>query len=485
MEQIYYLGIRDIHEGLIHKQFSARELVSSFLSRIHELDDSLHAFITITEKQALQAAVKIDEKITRGENVRVLEGVPYSLKDLFCTLGIQTTAGSKILEGFVPPYDATSVKRLKEEGSVLLGKNTEDEFGHGSSSENTGFAVPRNPWDSQRVAGGSSGGSAVSVASGLAVFALGTDTGGSVRQPSSLSGCVGLKPTYGRISRYGVIAMASSLDTVGILARSVEDVAFVLQVLAGKDRYDSTLPDVPVPDYVAQLSQNVRGLTVGVPDEYFGEGLEDGVRKSVEQGIEVLRKLGMEVKPVHLPHTKYAVAAYYIICPSEVSANMARYDGIKYGSTAKDAETLMDIYLESRSRGFHQEVKRRIMIGTYALSSGYYDAYYLKAQKIRTLVMKDFEKAFEEVDVLVAPVSPSVAFKIGEKTDNPLAMYLNDSLTIPANLAGICAISIPCGFSDGLPVGMQILGPQFGEDRILQVAHAFQKMTDFHLQHPN
>ncbi|MBI2463927.1 Asp-tRNA(Asn)/Glu-tRNA(Gln) amidotransferase subunit GatA [Candidatus Peregrinibacteria bacterium] len=484
MEQLCYLGIRDIHEGLTQKQFSAVELVSSFFSHIHDFNPSLNAFITLTEKQALESAVKIDEKIARSHGLNLLEGVPYCLKDLFCTLGIQTTAGSKILEGFLPPYDATSVKRLKAAGGILLGKNTEDEFGHGSSSENTGFSVPRNPWDKKRVAGGSSGGSAVSVASGFSVFALGTDTGGSVRQPASLSGCVGLKPTYGRISRYGVIAMASSLDTVGILARSAEDVAFVLQILAGKDRYDSTLPDVSVPDYGAYLSQDVHGLKVGVPEEYFGEGLEDGVRKAVEQGIDVLKKLGMEVKPVHLPHTKYGVAAYYIICPSEVSANMARYDGIKYGSTAKDAETLMDVYLESRSRGFHPEVKRRIMIGTYALSSGYYDAYYLKAQKIRTLVKQDFEKAFEEVDILAAPVSPTVAFKIGEKTDNPLAMYLNDSLTIPANLAGICALSLPCGFSEGLPVGFQLLGPQFGEDRILQVAHAFQKVTDFHLQHP-
>lgn len=485
MEDFFYFGIREIHEGLKAKQFSATELVAALLKRIETLESKLQAFITIVPELALHAAATVDQKIARAEDFGLLEGIPMSLKDLFCTRGVQTTAGSKILEGFVPPYDAAVVSRLNVQGTILLGKNTEDEFGHGSSSENTGFSVPRNPWNFERVAGGSSGGSAVAVASGEVAFALGTDTGGSVRYPASLCGCVGLKPTYGRISRYGVIAMASSLDTVGILARSCEDVALVLQVIAGRDMLDSTTPDRSVPDYISFLDRSVRGMKVGVPEEYFGEGLDAGVRSCVEAAIDVLKSLGMEVRSVQLPHTRYGVAAYYIICPSEVSANMARFDGIKYGPTVQDAENLMDVYCQSRARGFHPEVKRRIMIGTYALSSGYYDAYYLKAQKIRTLVRQDFDRAFEEVDVLVAPTSPTLAFKIGEKVNDPLSMYLNDSLTIPASLAGISGLSVPCGFVSGLPVGLQILGPQFGEERVLQVGNAYEKETRWHTKkHP-
>ncbi|MBI5755001.1 Asp-tRNA(Asn)/Glu-tRNA(Gln) amidotransferase subunit GatA [Candidatus Peregrinibacteria bacterium] len=474
MHNFSTFSIQQIHKGLSAKRFSCVELVEAYLQRVHELDSKLNAFITVTAEDAHEKARAVDAKIARGEQIGLLEGVPMSLKDLFCTKGVQTTAGSKILEGFVPPYDATSVARLKSAGAVLLGKNTEDEFGHGASSENTGFSVPRNPWDTSRVAGGSSGGSAVAVTTGMAVFALGTDTGGSVRQPAALCGCVGLKPTYGRISRYGVIAMASSLDTVGILARSSQDIAVVLSTIAGKDPLDSTLPDVAVPDYLAVFKKSVRGMKVGIPEEYFGEGLEDGVRKRVEEAVRTLESLGMIVKQVSLPHTKYGVAAYYIICPSEVSANMARYDGIKYGPTANDARDLSEVYFRSRSRGFHPEVQRRIMIGTYALSTGYYDAYYLKAQKIRTLVKQDFEEAFGEVDVLAAPVSPTVAFQLGEKSQDPLAMYMSDVFTIPASLAGMPAVSVPCGMSDGLPVGLQIIGPQFGEERILTVANAFE-----------
>ncbi len=483
MSDLHYLGISDLKNGFLTRKFSVTEVLQASLASVHAFESQLQAFITLTSDQALYQAKEIDAKIARGESLRSLEGIPMSLKDLFCTLGVQTTAGSKILEGFIPPYDATSVKRLKEEGSVLVGKNTEDEFGHGSSSENTGFKIPRNPWDLERVAGGSSGGSAVAVTIGASVFALGTDTGGSVRYPASLCGCVGLKPTYGRISRYGVIAMASSLDTVGILARTCCDVAYVLQAIAGRDDFDSTTPDVHVPDYLAELQKDVPGMTIGIPQEYFGEGLEDGVRKCVEDGVKVLESLGMKIKKISLPHTKYGVAAYYIICPSEVSANMARYDGVRFGPSYQ-AENLYDMYLENRSRGFHPEVKRRIMIGTYALSSGYYDAYYLKAQKVRTLVKQDFEQAFRDVDVLIAPVSPTVAFKLGEKTNDPLAMYLNDSLTIPLSLAGMCSISVPCGFSSTLPVGFQIMGPQFAEERILQVGHAYQNVTDWHTRHP-
>ena len=396
-----------------------------------------------------------------------------------------STGGSKVLDNFTPPYDATAVKRMKAQGTVLMGKNTEDEFGHGASSENTGYSVPRNPWDLERIAGGSSGGSAVTVASGGVIFALGTDTGGSVRQPSSMCSTTGLKPTYGRISRFGVMPMASSLDTVAMVGRTAEDISYILQELAGHDYYDSTTPEVPVPDYTKFLDGDIKGMKVGVPKEYFIEGIEEGVLKTVQEGIKELEKLGAEVKEISLPHTKYGVAAYYVICPCEVSANMARFDGIRFGPTAKDADELLDHYLEARSAGFHPEVKRRIMIGTYALSAGYYDAYYLKAMKVRTLVKQDFEKAFEAVDVIATPVSPFPAFKVGEKAEDPLSMYLCDVFTIPASLAGIPGLSVPAGFANNLPVGMQILGPQFKEEVILKVGDAFQRATNWHLQRPS
>lgn len=486
MEELNYLTLKKAQEGLRQKKFSAVELAEACFERAEAVEDKVQAYITrLSKEEVVKQAQKVDEKIAAGKELKSLEGIPMSFKDLFCTAGVQTTAGSKILEGFVPPYDATAVKRLKGEGVVITGKNTQDEFGHGASSENTGFAVPRNPWDLERVAGGSSGGSVAAVASGQVIFSLGTDTGGSVRQPASMCSVTGLKPTYGRISRFGVISMASSLDTVGMVGRSAEDIAQILQTLAGHDYYDSTTPEVSVPDYLAHLDGQIKGMKIGIPKEYFVEGIEKGVLEVVQQGIKELEKMGAEVKEVSLLHTKYAIAAYYIICPSEVSANMARYDGIRFGPTAKEADELLDHYLEVRSAGFHPEVKRRIMIGTYALSAGYYEAYYLKAMKVRTLVKQDFEKAFEEVDVLATPVSPFPAFKIGAKVEDPLSMYLCDVFTVPPSLAGICGLSVPAGFTEGLPVGMQILGPQFKEEVVLKVGDAFQRATDWHEKVPS
>ncbi|OGJ50973.1 glutaminyl-tRNA synthase (glutamine-hydrolyzing) subunit A [Candidatus Peregrinibacteria bacterium RIFOXYA2_FULL_33_7] len=462
------LSIREAHDGLKTKKFAAKELALASLNRIKELDDTLQAFITVCENEAMKKAEVVDKKISEGEKINVLSGIPYSAKDLFCTRGIQTTAGSKILEGFVPPYNASVIEKLENLDAVLMGKNTEDEFGHGISSENTGFKVPRNPIDPTRTAGGSSGGSAAAVKSNEVFFSLGTDTGGSVRQPASMCGIVGLKPSYGRISRYGVIAMASSLDTVGILARNVEDVAYVLENIAGQDRFDATTVPKDVPKYSEKLDLDLKNIRIGMPKEYFTDDLPKDISEVVKKAILDLEKKGAKIQEISLPHTKYGVAVYYIVCPCEVSANMSRYDGIRFGPTIKDPQDLEQMYLENRTK-FHPEVKRRIMIGTYALSSGYYDAYYLKAQKVRTLILKDFEEAFKHVDVICCPTAPYTAFKEGEKTSDPLTAYLSDVFTIPASLAGLCSLNMPCGEIDGLPVGMQIIGPQFGEERILGV----------------
>lgn len=477
------LTVRSAHQGLKDKKFSSVELTEACLARIDEVDEKIKAFITVCRDYAIKQAKEADEKIAKGEEISILEGIPMSVKDMYCTKGVQTTAGSRVLEGFVPPYDATIVKKLKEAGAVLVGKNTQDEFGHGVSSENTGFDVPHNPWNFSRVAGGSSGGSAASVSASEVFYSLGTDTGGSIRQPSAVCSVVGLKPTYGRSSRYGVVAMASSLDTMGCIGKTVSDTADVFKVMAGKDELDSTTVDMPVPDYPNLLEGDIKRLKIGVPKEYFEGGVSDDVKNIVQKAIEKLADLGAQIVDISLPHTKYGVAAYYIICPSEVSANLGRYDGVRYGPAAKDAEDLFDFYIKNRSK-FHPEVKRRIMIGTYSLSSGYYDAYYLKAQKIRTLVKKDFDEAFEKVDVIVTPTSPTVAFKIGEKVSDPLSLYMCDVLTIPASLAGICGLSLPCGFSGGLPVGLQILGPQFLEEVILKVGHIYEKATEWYRKKP-
>jgi aspartyl-tRNA(Asn)/glutamyl-tRNA(Gln) amidotransferase subunit A len=450
------------------------------LARIAAVEPQIGSFITVTPEQALADAAAADRRIAAGQ-MDVLTGIPLALKDIFLTEGIRTTCGSRILSNFVPPYSATSWERLKERGVVLLGKLNQDEFAMGSSNESSAYGLVRNPWDQTRIPGGSSGGSAAAVAARQATATLGTDTGGSIRQPASHCGCVGLKPTYGRVSRYGVIAYASSLDQVGPLTRDVTDSAIMLGALAGHDPKDSTSVDTPVPDYTAALTGNIKGLRIGLPREYFISGLDPDVQSAVDQAIQTLRSLGAEFVDISLPHTDYAVATYYLIATAEASSNLARYDGVRFGHRAEGAAGLLDMYTKSRSQGFGAEVKRRIMLGTYALSSGYYDAYYVKAQKVRTLIMQDFMRAFEGVDLILTPVAPTPAFKIGEKVDDPLQMYLSDIFTIPVNLAGTCALSVPAGFSSGgLPIGLQLIGKPFGEETILRAAHAFEQATEWH-----
>lgn len=481
MIELNQLTIEQAHQGLKTKKFSAVELTQACFSQIKKADQKLHAFVLVREKEAEEEAKKIDQKIRRGEEIKILEGIPAAIKDNFNTRGVRTTCCSKILENFVPPYDATVIKKLREQGAVMLGKTNLDEFACGGSTEHSCFGPTRNPWDLERVAGGSSGGSAAAVAAHECIYALGTDTGGSIRQPASLCGCVGLKVTYGRVSRFGVTAMASSLDTIGPLAKTVSDIALILNVIAGPDPYDSTTPPQPVPDYTKNLGQPIKGLKIGVPQEYFGEGLDPEVKEIVWEAIRQLEKQGAVIKEISLPCTKYAVAVYYIVMPAELSANLARYDGIRFGPRPKDeGKDLFDYYCAARSVGFGDEIKRRIMLGTYALSAGYYDAYYLKAQKVRTLIIRDFEKAFQEVDVMATPVSPFPAYKIGEKIGDPLAMYLADALTIPPSIAGIPGLSVPCGFTKGnLPVGLQLLAPQFQEEKVLQAGYVYEKNSDW------
>jgi aspartyl-tRNA(Asn)/glutamyl-tRNA(Gln) amidotransferase subunit A len=467
-------------------EISSEELTRAYLERIERLDPGLlQAYVTVTPELALEQARAADARRRAGDEAPLL-GVPMALKDLVLTKDIRTTCSSKILEQFVPIEDATLTKRLYAAGAVLLGKTNMDEFAMGSSTENSGFFPTRNPWgDLTRVPGGSSGGSAAAVAGRLAPFAIGSDTGGSIRQPASLCGVVGLKPTYGRVSRYGLIAFASSLDQLGPLTVDVADAALVTGVIAGHDPLDSTSLDAPVPDYSTALDGPLRGLRIGVPKEYFVAGMEPGVERAVREALDLLRGLGAELGEVSLPHTDYGLAAYYIIAPAECSANLARYDGVKYGYSAPDAESMWDGYYKTRGRGFGAEVKRRIMLGTYALSSGYYDAYYVKAQKIRTLIKQDFDAAFERFDALVTPTSPTVAFKLGEKTDDPLAMYLNDVCTLPVNLAGLPGLSLPCGLSDGLPVGLQVIGKPLDESTVFRVAHAYEQAAGGPLARPS
>ncbi len=481
---LHFLTITEAHKGLVEKQFSAVDLLKACQEQIAR-SEYLNTFITRTDDLALEQAKKVDEKIARGEEIGILEGIPSAMKDIFNTRGIRTTVASKMLENFVPPYESTPTQKLKDANYSLLGKLNLDEFACGASTENSAFGVVLNPWDKDCVAGGSSGGSASGVAAGQFFYSLGTDTGGSVRQPASLSGCIGFKPTYGRISRFGVTAMASSWDTIGIFTRSVEDAALLLNVLAGHDAYDSTTPDVKVDDYAAQLNEGVKGLKIGVPKEYFMEGVEPEVKEAVMAAIKEYEKMGATVKEVSLPMTKYGVSVYYVTMPTELSTNLARFDGIRFGHKVENADDLVDHYRKSRGEGFGSEIKRRIMVGTFVSSAGYADAYYKQALKARTLIIEDFANAFKEVDLLMAPVSPTPAFKVGEKASNPLAMYLADALTIPASAAGIPGISLPCGFTKaGLPVGLQILGPMWSESLILKAANAYEKATDWHNVHP-
>ncbi len=466
--------IDSVRDSIIEEKITATALAQDFYTRIRKEDPEIGAFLTLCEKRALAQAGLIDQMAAEGQPLPPLAGVPVGIKDVMVTSGVRTTAGSKILDNFIPPYDCTAVARLEAAGAVILGKLNCDEFAMGSSNENSAYHPVHNPRDKSRVPGGSSGGSAAAVAAEMAVATLGSDTGGSIRQPASFCGVVGLKPTYGRVSRYGLIAFASSLDHIGPFAKTVKEVALVLRTIAGRDPMDSTSADVPVPDYVAELDRPVKGLRVGVAKEYFGSGLDPEVRSAVEAAMQKLAELGCEVVPVSLPHTEYAVPTYYIVATAEASSNLARFDGVRYGFRAK-AGTLSEMYRRTRDGGFGVEVKRRIMLGTYALSAGYYDAYYLKAQKVRTLLTRDFDDAFKKVDVIAAPTAPTPAFKLGEKIDDPLAMYLADIYTVTANLAGIPGISVPCGESrEKLPIGLQLFAKHFDEATLLRVAHAYE-----------
>src|SRR5246127_3031222 len=472
------LTIESARSAVQQRKTTAVALAEAHYERIQKEDGQIGAFLTLSRERALEQADRIDRIAADGKALPPLAGVPVGIKDVMSTRGVRTTAGSKILEKYVPPYDCTAVARLEAAGAVVLGKMNCDEFAMGSSNENSGYGPVRNPRDLTRVPGGASGGSAAAVAADMAVFTLGSDTGGSIRQPASFCGVVGLMPTYGRVSRYGLIAFASSLDHIGPLTRTVKDAAIVLRTIAGRDPMDATSAEVPVPDYVAELEKPVRRLRIGVAKEYFGEGLDREVRKAVEAAIQKLAGLGCEIVPVSLPHTSYAIPTYYIVATAEASSNLARFDGVRYGYRARCARTLSDMYRRSRDEGFGAEVKRRIMLGTYALSAGYYDAYYLKAQKVRTLLTRDFDEAFTGVDVIVTPTSPTPAFKLGEKVDDPLAMYLADIYTVTADLAGIPGISVPCGETrEKLPIGMQILGRHFDEATILRVAHAYEQAS--------
>ena len=466
------LTVASARTAVLEKEITATALVDAFYARIAAEDGAIGAYLTLSKERAYRQASRIDALADKGDALPPLAGVPVAVKDVFTTQDVRTTAGSKILENFIAPYDATVVAKLEEAGAIILGKTNCDEFAMGSSNENSGFYPVHNPRDLSRVPGGSSGGSAAAVAAGTAVASLGSDTGGSIRQPASFCGVVGLMPTYGRVSRYGLIAFASSLDHPGPFGKTVKDVAMLLQVLAGRDPLDSTTADIPVPNFCGQIGQPVEGLKIGVPLEYFEDGLDPEVRAAVEFGMQELVNAGAEIIPISLPHTAYAIPTYYVIATAEASANLARYDGVRYGLRSGEAKTLSEMYRRTRDAGFGAEVKRRIMLGTYVLSAGYYDAYYLKAQRVRSLLASDFDQAFSKVDVIVTPTSPTPAFKLGEKADDPLAMYLADIFTVTADLAGVPGISIPCGKSkEGLPIGMQILGKHFDEGTILRVAH--------------
>jgi aspartyl-tRNA(Asn)/glutamyl-tRNA(Gln) amidotransferase subunit A len=479
MSDLWKLTAHEAHEGLRRREFTSVELTESVLERVARVEPTINAYITLTAELALEQAREADAKLAAG-TATPLTGIPVGVKDLIITKGVRTTAGSKMLENFIPPYDSHVYENLRRAGAVMIGKCNMDEFAMGSSTEHSAFGPTRNPWNPELVPGGSSGGSAAAVAAGECLVALGSDTGGSIRQPAALCGQVGLDPTYGRVSRYGIIAFGSSLDQVGPIGRDVEDVATMLDCIGGHDPRDSTTNPEPMPDLRHYLGRDIRGIRIGVPKEYFISGMEPGVAARIEEALALFESLGAVVdREVSLPSTEHALAVYYIIAPSEASANLARYDGVKYGFSDRSAPTMWENMEQTRAKGFGNEVKRRIMLGTYALSAGYYDAYYLKAQKVRTIISREFAEAFEKYDVLVTPTSPTVAFPLGAKVDDPFAMYLNDIYTLPASVAGLPAISVPCGFSDGLPVGMQIIGNFFDEGRILQVAHAFEQASGY------
>jgi aspartyl-tRNA(Asn)/glutamyl-tRNA(Gln) amidotransferase subunit A len=476
--------ISELHEFLHKRELSVSDLVDESFKRIGEVEGKVQAFLTLDEENARAAAKALDDKGIQNAPTSKLYGLPIGIKDNIVTKGLRTTAASKILENFDPIYDATVIQKLQQAETVTIGKLNMDEFAMGSSNENSGFKKTFNPWNLDRVPGGSSGGSAASVAAGEVLFSLGSDTGGSIRQPASFCGVVGMKPTYGLVSRFGLIAFASSLDQIGPITRNVEDNAFLLKAIAGHDEMDSTSANVEIPDYIASLTGDIKGLRIAVPKEYLGEGVNEEVRKSVMDALIILERLGATWEEVSLPHSKYALATYYLLSSSEASANLARFDGVRYGYRTPNAENLLDMYKMTREEGFGEEVKRRIMLGTFALSAGYYDAHYKKAQKVRTLIKQDFEKVFEQYDVIIGPTAPTPAFKLGENTRDPLTMYANDILTIPVNLAGVPAISVPCGFDKGLPLGLQIIGRHFDESTVYNVAHAFEQATDFHKQQP-
>jgi aspartyl-tRNA(Asn)/glutamyl-tRNA(Gln) amidotransferase subunit A len=481
--ELFSLGIFELRHMLEKKEISASEVISSVYGRIDAVEEKIKAYVTLTKDEAFAMAASADSVMMAGVS-KALLGIPVAIKDNMCTRGIPTTCSSKILRNFVPPYESTVTARLRESGYVLTGKTNLDEFAMGSSTENSGFHTTRNPWDTERIPGGSSGGSAAAVAADECIAALGSDTGGSIRQPASLCGVVGMKPTYGRVSRYGLIAFASSLDQIGPITKNVRDCAVLMNVISGRDLRDSTSAPVDVPDFTSAVGRDIKGLKIGIPKEYFIEGLDPEVEEAVKEAIRKFESLGCVPVEVSLPHTGYAVATYYVLATSEASSNLARYDGVKYGFRA-EGKDLIDMYMKSRAQGFGPEVKRRIMIGTYALSSGYYDAYYKKAQQVRTLIKNDFENAFKKVDIVVTPTSPSAAFRLGEKTEDPLQMYLADIFTISVNLAGVPGISVPCGFtSGGLPIGLQLIGKHFDEETLLRASSAYEQSTDWHKRRP-
>ena len=483
--ELYQMTAHRLGELLHRKEITSREITRSVFDRIEKVEGRIHAYITLLPELALKQAEEADARIQKGE-AGPLTGIPVAIKDLICTAGIRTTCGSHILDNFVPTYDATVTERLKKAGAVFVGKANMDEFAMGSSTENSYFGPTRNPWDLERIPGGSSGGSAASVAADECILSLGSDTGGSIRQPAACCGIVGFKPTYGRVSRYGLVAFASSLDQIGPFAKDIRDTALMLNAISGFEPRDSTSVNLPVPDYTQSLVDDVRGLRLGVPREAFAAGIDPEVEATVREAIRTLERLGAKMVDVSLPHSEYAVAVYYILAPAEASSNLARYDGVKFGFRVRGAHDLLEMYQETRSQGFGAEVKRRIMLGTYALSAGYYDAYYRKASQVRTLIGGDFERAFAQCDALILPTAPTPAFKLGEKVDDPLQMYLSDIYTIPCNLAGLPGLSLPCGFSQsGLPIGLQVIGNHFQEEKILRVAYTYEQNTDHRLRKPN
>ncbi len=480
------LTAHELHDKLKTREITSVELTESVYERIDAVESQVKGYLTLTKDRALEQAQAADAGFEKGDEMPTLAGIPIAIKDVICTKGVKTTCASKILSNFVPPYDATVMTRLNQQGIVMVGKTNMDEFAMGSSTENSAYQVTHNPWDLDTIPGGSSGGSAAVVSADTAICSLGSDTGGSIRQPAALCGVVGMKPTYGRVSRYGLIAFASSLDQIGPFTKDITDCALVLNAICGNDEMDSTAVDVPVPDFTQSLINDVNGLKIGVPKEYFTEGLDPNVADKVKEAIAEFEKLGATVEEISLPHTEYAIATYYILAPAEASANLARYDGVRYGYRAEDTSDMIDMYKKTRSEGFGQEVKRRIMLGTFALSAGYQDAYYKKAQKVRTLIRKDFDAAFEKVDIIATPTSPTPAFKIGERTADPLQMYLCDVMTTPASHAGLPGLSMPCGIVEsGLPVGLQLLAAPFDEETLLRTAYTFEQNTEHHLQKPN